>query len=196
MAYASCGATRPLSRISAPAATNSHPPNRCVRSHTRSLESVHGVPLVAVSQPTENTPAGRMHRRVLASMASFYTEQQSLDVTEGLARRAQSGLFVGMTPYGYRNERVDGRSIVKLDAAAAIVWGECSDCRPREFQPSFESSFSVGEVVDTILGGLKIPVLSGLTIGHTDDQLTLPIGVEATLDADKGELTVEESGVQ
>lgn len=83
------------------------------------LESVHGVPLIAVSQPTENTPAGRMHRRVLASMASFYTEQQSLDVTEGLARRAQSGLFVGLTPYGYRNERVDGRSLVKLDPAPA-----------------------------------------------------------------------------
>jgi muramoyltetrapeptide carboxypeptidase len=51
-------------------------------------------------------------------------------------------------------------------------------------------------VVDSILGGLKIPVLYGLTIGHTDDQLTLPEGVEATLDADKGELIIEESGVQ
>ncbi len=28
---------------SAPAATNNRPPNRCVRSHTRSLDSVHGV---------------------------------------------------------------------------------------------------------------------------------------------------------
>ncbi len=57
---------------------------------------------------------------MLASMASFYTEQQSLDVKEGLARRAQSGLFVGMTPYGYRNERADGRSLVKLDEQAAV----------------------------------------------------------------------------
>jgi len=48
-------------------------------------------------------------------------------------------------------------------------------------------------VVDNILGELKIPVLSGLTIGHTDDQLTLPLGVMATLDADKGELVIEES---
>lgn len=78
------------------------------------LESVHGVPLIAVSQPTENTPAGRMQRRVLASMASFYTEQQSVDVTEGLARRVQAGLFVGMAPYGYRNVRRDGRSVVEL----------------------------------------------------------------------------------
>ena len=62
------------------------------------IESDHGVPFISVSQPTENTPAGRMHRRILASMASFYTEQLSLDVREGLARRVQEGLFVGHTP--------------------------------------------------------------------------------------------------
>ena len=40
---------------------------------------------------------------------------------------------------------------------------------------------------------LKIPVLAGLTIGHTADQATLPLGVRATLDADKGQLTIEEA---
>jgi muramoyltetrapeptide carboxypeptidase LdcA involved in peptidoglycan recycling len=38
-------------------------------------------------------------------------------------------------------------------------------------------------------------VLSGLTIGHTEDQLTLPLGVMAELDADKGELIIEEAAV-
>jgi muramoyltetrapeptide carboxypeptidase len=103
---------------------------------------------------------------------------------------------VGEQPYSIDRMLTQLRLAGKLDAAAGIVFGECSDCRPRDFQPSFESSFSLGEVVDAILGGLKIPVLYGLTIGHTDDQLTLPIGVEATLDADKGELVIEESGVQ
>ena len=56
-----------------------------------------------------------MQRRMLASMASFYTEQQSLDVREGLSRRVQSGLFVGLAPYGYENKRVEGRSIVIQD---------------------------------------------------------------------------------
>jgi muramoyltetrapeptide carboxypeptidase len=42
------------------------------------------------------------------------------------------------------------------------------------------------------LGDLKVPVLSGLTIGHTDDQSTLPSGVMAALDAGKGELVIEE----
>ena len=50
--------------------------------------------------------------------------------------------------------------------------------------------------MDDILGGLQIPVLAGLTFGHTADQLTLPLGCQATLDADKGTLTIEESGVE
>jgi muramoyltetrapeptide carboxypeptidase len=98
-------------------------------------------------------------------------------------------------PYSIDGMLTQLRLAGKLDAAAGIVFGECSGCRPRDFQPSFESTFSVGEVVDQILGKLAIPVLSGLTIGHTDDQLTLPLGPLASLDADKGELSIEEPAV-
>lgn len=83
------------------------------------LEGDYGIRFISVSQPTESTPAGRMQRRMLASMASSYTEQQSLDVREGLKQRAESGLFVGHTPYGYRNVRVDGRSIIEVDEIQA-----------------------------------------------------------------------------
>jgi muramoyltetrapeptide carboxypeptidase LdcA involved in peptidoglycan recycling len=48
---------------------------------------------------------------------------------------------------------------------------------------------------DNNLGGLKIPVLYGVTIGHTNDQLTLPLGVMATLNADAGTLEITENGV-
>jgi muramoyltetrapeptide carboxypeptidase len=98
-------------------------------------------------------------------------------------------------PYAVDRMLTQLRLAGKLRAAAGIVFGECSNCGPREFRPAFESTFSVGEVVDQILGGLAVPVLSGLTIGHTDDQLTLPLGTMATLDADKGELAIEEAGV-
>ena len=50
-------------------------------------------------------------------------------------------------------------------------------------------------MLDEILAKLTIPVFSGLTFGHTGDQLTLPLGVMASMDADKGELTIEEAGV-
>jgi len=83
------------------------------------LESEYNVPFISVSQPTESTPAGRMMRRTLANMASFYTEQQSVDVREGLARRVKEGWFVGKAPYGYRNIRKNGRGLVEVDDRAA-----------------------------------------------------------------------------
>jgi DNA invertase Pin-like site-specific DNA recombinase len=83
------------------------------------LESEYGLPFISVSQPTENTPAGRMMRRTLANMASFFTEQQSVDVREGLARRVKEGWFIGLAPYGYRNIRKDGRGVVEIDPQEA-----------------------------------------------------------------------------
>ncbi len=78
------------------------------------LESEYGVPFISISQPTENTPAGRMMRRTMANMAAFFTEQQSLDVKDGLARRVQSGLFPGKAPFGYRNIRVEKRGLIEV----------------------------------------------------------------------------------
>lgn len=83
------------------------------------LESEYDVPFLCVSQPTENNPAGRMMRRTLANMASFYTEQQAVDVKEGLARRVKEGWFMALAPYGYRNVRKDGRGIVEIDPVPA-----------------------------------------------------------------------------
>jgi muramoyltetrapeptide carboxypeptidase len=102
---------------------------------------------------------------------------------------------VGEQPYSVDRMLTQLRLSGKLHEAAGIVFGECNECTPREFRPSFSSTFSLGEVLDNILGDLKIPVLTGLTIGHTADQLTLPLGVMALLKADRGELTVEEAGV-
>jgi muramoyltetrapeptide carboxypeptidase len=103
---------------------------------------------------------------------------------------------VGEEPYSLDRMLTQLRLSGKLQAAAGVVFGECASCRPRDYQPGFESTLSTGEVVDEILGKLSIPVLSGLTIGHTDDQLTLPEGVMASLDADKGQLVIEEAGVR
>ncbi len=83
------------------------------------LESVFGLQLIATSQHTQDNPAGRMARRMLASMAAFFTEQLALDVKDGLARRVRDGWFPTVAPYGYRTERVDGRSIVKIDLTEA-----------------------------------------------------------------------------
>jgi muramoyltetrapeptide carboxypeptidase len=81
----------------------------------------------------------------------------------------------------------------KFEQAAGVVWGECSDCGPGTCRTSSASPFSLGETVDNVFSRLKVPVLAGLAIGHTADQATLPLGVRAMLDADKGQLIIEES---
>ena len=83
------------------------------------LESIHGVPLVAVSQPTQNTPAGRMSRNMMAAMGTFFAEQLSVDVKEGLAQRVRDGWFPTNPPYGYISVRHDGRSTVKVESREA-----------------------------------------------------------------------------
>lgn len=95
-------------------------------------------------------------------------------------------------PYSVDRMLTQLRLAGKFRNVAGVVFGECANCRPREFRPSFESTLSLGEVIDQILGRLEVPVLSGLAIGHTDDQLTLPLGVMSSLDADKGTLTIEQ----
>jgi muramoyltetrapeptide carboxypeptidase len=97
-------------------------------------------------------------------------------------------------PYSLDRMLTQLRLAGKLQQAAGIIWGECSDCRAKDYQPSFaEGSFSTAEVIANILGSLTIPVLGGLTIGHTSDQLTLPEGVMAELDADNGTLNIIEA---
>ncbi|WP_018680316.1 S66 peptidase family protein [Actinokineospora enzanensis] len=50
----------------------------------------------------------------------------------------------------------------------------------------------VRAVVDDLLGGLGLPMLWELGFGHCPGQLTVPLGVEAVLDADDGTVTVLE----
>ena len=83
----------------------------------------------------------------------------------------------------------------KLSSCAGIVLGKFTDCGPREFQPSFNGTWTWQEVAADRFGALGIPVLSGLLFGHVADKATLPIGVMAELDADAKTLTLLEPAV-
>ncbi len=102
---------------------------------------------------------------------------------------------VGEEPYRIDRMLTQLRLAGKLEAAAGIIFGECVDCGPSDYKPFVSAGFSLGEVLDATLGNLRIPVLFGLTIGHTSDQMTLPMGVSAQLDADGGSIEITESAV-
>ena len=85
------------------------------------LERDYGVRLISTSEPTENTAAGRMHRRMLASIATYYTDRLADDVRDGMTRRVQHGLFPSKAPFGYVNVRRDGRSLIEVNEQQAEV---------------------------------------------------------------------------
>jgi len=83
----------------------------------------------------------------------------------------------------------------KYREAKGIVIGECAGCNFDRPNSSRVWDFTLGEILDQIFSDIEIPVLFGLTIGHTSNQITLPIGLNAILDANEGSITINESAV-
>jgi len=102
---------------------------------------------------------------------------------------------IGEEPY--RMDRMLQQMLLagKFDQCAGVVFGECVDCGPKKFEPSMTFNYTLGEVLDQVFAKVKVPVFHGLVIGHTSDQITLPLGVMASMDADAKQLTIEEAAV-
>jgi muramoyltetrapeptide carboxypeptidase len=79
----------------------------------------------------------------------------------------------------------------KLEGVRGIVVGELAGCEWYE-HTSAPRSKTLEKVLEDRLGGLGIPVLYGLPLGHGESLATLPLGVDATVDADALTLTIDE----
>ena len=97
----------------------------------------------------------------------------------------------GEAPYRIDRMLVQMRLAGKLQQAAGIVFGTCTDCGPG--RSSFELSLSLSEVLMEQLGTLGKPVLAGLVFGHTKEKSVVPMGVEAELDATSRRVRVLEA---
>lgn len=76
-----------------------------------------------------------------------------------------------------------------LERANGIIFGRCTDCE------ADGDSLHMDQVLDDRIGTLGYPAISGAPIGHIETQWVLPIGIEATLDANRSTLTIPESAV-
>ena len=107
------------------------------------------------------------------------------DVGTPTSRLAAGGLVlledVGEDPY-----RID-RMLTQLvrsgwfDGVAGIVVGAFTECGDET---------EVEAVVEDRLRPLGVPLVRGVDVGHTPSSATIPLGVEATLDADAGTLVL------
>jgi muramoyltetrapeptide carboxypeptidase len=97
----------------------------------------------------------------------------------------------GEAPYRVDRMLTQLKLAGKLQEAAGIVWGTCTECTPAK--SSFEVNLSMSDLLDEILGDIGKPVLSGLVFGHTKEKATLPMGVSAELDAGAKKVAIVEA---
>ena len=79
-----------------------------------------------------------------------------------------------------------------LEQIAGLVFGKCSKCGPGDGQ----GSLTLDEVLNDHVRPLRIPAYSGAMIGHIEDKFTVPIGIQARMDAGTGTLTLLEAAVR
>lgn len=81
--------------------------------------------------------------------------------------------------------------IGKFDKVRGIVVGELAGCEWFNFT-SAPRSKTLEDVLTDRLGALGVPVLYNLPLGHGATLATLPLGVQATVDADARTLVIDE----
>jgi muramoyltetrapeptide carboxypeptidase len=93
---------------------------------------------------------------------------------------------VNEPPYRIDRFLVQLKLAGNLERVAGIVLGQFTEC----VAPDAVPSLTLAEVLDDHLGPLNCPMLSGFPSGHGEDNVTLPLGVDVELDADRKRLTV------
>jgi muramoyltetrapeptide carboxypeptidase len=108
-----------------------------------------------------------------------------------------SGAILFLEDIGEDLYRVDRmlahlRMLGLLGQVAGVIVGQFTEMK----RGTGDGALGFDEVLETYLAPLGVPVLSGVPIGHVDDQWTMPIGVRARLDATAGEVDLLEAAVQ
>ena len=79
-----------------------------------------------------------------------------------------------------------------LGRLAGVVFGQCTDCGP---SGASYGGFTLSEVLQQHLAPLGIPAFQGAPFGHVANQISLPVGVRAEMDADAGTIRLLEPAV-
>jgi muramoyltetrapeptide carboxypeptidase len=83
-----------------------------------------------------------------------------------------------------------------LQQLAGVAIGINANCKDPKAKHAKEYRQTLQDVFKERLLPLKVPVVAGLPFGHIPLNATLPVGVRVTLDAVKGDLTIDEPAVK
>lgn len=131
--------------------------------------------------------SGRLLGGCLSLIAAMMGTPDELDTRDSI-------LFLedtGTRPYAIDRMLQQLRLAGKFEEVRGIVFGEMTDCAQHADQ-----GYSIQDVLAECTADLRVPVMFGLPSGHSPiGNLTLPLGVMATMDAERGVLSVGEAAV-
>ena len=78
-----------------------------------------------------------------------------------------------------------------LKQARGVIFGRCTDCEPGQGY----GSLTLEQVLDDHIKPLGVPAWYGSMIGHLPLKFTVPLGIEAKIDAEKGLIQLLEPAV-
>ncbi len=99
---------------------------------------------------------------------------------------------VGEAPYRVDRMLCTLKLAGLLDNLSGAILGQFTR---RENEDTEGEEITINEVLDEYFAPLGIPVVRGFPLGHVRDNVTLPLGVECELNAERGEVRVLESPV-
>ncbi|MBE0415295.1 MAG: recombinase family protein [Dehalococcoidia bacterium] len=73
----------------------------------KSLLRKHGVQVISINEPVEDTPSGRLLDGIIEVIDEFYSANLSQNVVRGMRESASRGFYSGgPPPYGYKRVKV------------------------------------------------------------------------------------------
>lgn len=140
---------------------------------------------------SEGTASGRLLGGNLSLLTSLLGTKHDPDYRKHLLFIEE----VGESTYRVDRMLTQLRSSGKLQDLSGIALGYFTGCDLSPDQTGYEQSIGLMEVFKDRLGDLGIPVVYGFPFGHEPHNATLPVGIEAELDADKGIIKVLEKSI-
>jgi muramoyltetrapeptide carboxypeptidase len=99
---------------------------------------------------------------------------------------------IGEDPYRVDRMLTQLRHASVFSSVKGILAGQFTDCIPKD---TTTPSCTVEEVLSEFAAIASKPFLSNLPFGHTSRKLSLPVGLRARMDTDKGSIELIEPAV-
>jgi muramoyltetrapeptide carboxypeptidase len=151
-----------------------------------------GDSLVKTKDRVETITPGIARGKLLGGNLSLLT---SMIGTEYLPAWEGSILFLEDDgEYVYRVDRMLTQLALAgvLRRVAGVVFGKCTNCGPGDGY----GSLTIEDLFEDHLRPLGVPAWSGAMIGHIENKFTVPLGIDAEIDARAGTIRLLESAVQ